>query len=64
MPLYIIQKSVEGRVKSFTVSFSADQKDALLFMTSHNVPFSYTAADVEVVSCLSLSLWEASFILL
>lgn len=33
-------------------------------MTSHNVPFSYTAADVEVVSCLSLSLWEASFILL
>lgn len=33
-------------------------------MTSHNVPFSYTAADVEVVSCLSFSLWEASFILL
>lgn len=33
-------------------------------MTSHNVPFSYTSADVEVVSCLSLSLWEASFILL
>lgn len=61
---FIYNSKVSGRAcKKFYRFLFSWLKRHSAFMTSHKVPFSYTAADVEVVSCLSLSLWEASFML-